>query len=258
VLGLAHTDAQRVTTSAGDRSLREALQAFALASVLVALLGVIGRAVPWIGKNLGAFVAVVFLYVPVLWLRRRGEHLEDYGLHTAPRGRGLAIAAAFVAIVFPLFAVGFVVFYGVVCDAEAPHALRALAVPGSCPRFQGWDGLHLPRLGWDFVELAFVQLVVIALPEELFFRGYLLALLERRWPPARRLLGGGVGRALVVSSALFALGHLLVTFDLRRLAVFFPGLLFGWMRSATGSILAGVLAHAASNLFIHLLERAFL
>jgi hypothetical protein len=30
------------------------------------------------------------------------------------------------------------------------------------------------------------------------------------------------------------------------------------MRSATGSILAGTIAHAASNLFIHVLERMFL
>ena len=36
--------------------------------------------------------------------------------------------------------------------------------------------------------------------------------------------------------------------DPRGLSVFFPGLLFGWMRSATGSILAGTICHALSNL----------
>jgi uncharacterized protein len=242
-----------------DRSpAREALLAFALACLLVAVLGAIGRLVPLVQRNLGAFVAVVFLYVPVLWLRRRGEHLEDYGFRAAPVGRGLAIAAAYVAIVFPLFAAAFVGFHHVVCDPAAADWLRALAQPGACPRFRGFAGLHAPVLGWSFVELAFVQLIVIALPEELFFRGYLHALLERRWPARRTLLGGGVGWALVLSSALFALGHLMVEPDPRRLAVFFPGLLFGWMRSATGSILAGTLAHAASNLFITLLERSLL
>jgi membrane protease YdiL (CAAX protease family) len=49
----------------------------------------------------------------------------------------------------------------------------------------------------------------------------------------------------------------LVDFDARRLAVFFPGLLFGWMRSATGSILPGVLCHASSNLYIEALHRTF-
>ena len=48
------------------------------------------------------------------------------------------------------------------------------------------------------------KLVVVALPEELFFRGFLLGLLEKRFPPRRRLLGGGIGLALVLSSLAFA------------------------------------------------------
>ena len=79
---------------------------------------------------------------------------------------------------------------------------------------------------------------MVALPEELFFRGFLLGLLEQRFPPKRRILGGGVGLALVISAATFALIHLPKDGDPRALATFFPGLLFGWMRSATGSILA--------------------
>ena len=61
----------------------------------------------------------------------------------------------------------------------------------------------------------------------------------------------------MLSSAIFAVAHLTLTFDARRLAVFFPGLLFGWMRSATGSILAGVIAHTASNVFILALQEVF-
>jgi membrane protease YdiL (CAAX protease family) len=126
-----------------------------------------------------------------------------------------------------------------------------------CLGYDGWSGAHWPSLGWSTAELAFVQVIVIALPEELFFRGLIHELCERAMPPKRRVGGGGIGKALVLSSALFALGHLAVTFDLRRLSVFFPGLAFGWMRSATGSILAGTIAHAASNLFIHILQGIF-
>jgi membrane protease YdiL (CAAX protease family) len=118
--------------------------------------------------------------------------------------------------------------------------------------------MRAPALGWGFAEAVLVQVVVVALPEELFFRGYLHALCERALPPKRRFLGGGVGWALVISSALFALGHLAVVPDPRRLAVFFPGLMFGWMRSATGSIVAGTIAHAASNLLIDVLQHMFL
>jgi membrane protease YdiL (CAAX protease family) len=237
--------------------LREALVAFGLACLLVAALGLVARGVPIVQRNLGAFVAVVFLFLPLAWLRRRGEDLEDYGFHVAPARRGLALAGGFVLVVFPIFALGYVGFHHVVCAAGAPGWQRALAEPGVCAGFHGFEGVHRPALGWGFVELAFVQLVVIALPEEIFFRGYLQRLLERRWPPTRRVLGGGVGRALLVSSALFAIVHLMIGMDPRRLAVFFPGLVFGWMRGATGSIFAGVLAHAASNLFIYLLERSF-
>jgi membrane protease YdiL (CAAX protease family) len=57
---------------------------------------------------------------------------------------------------------------------------------------------------------------------------------------------------------LFALGHVLVDFDPRRLATFFPGLLFGWMRSATGNIAAGTFVHAGANLYMDFLQRTFI
>jgi membrane protease YdiL (CAAX protease family) len=77
------------------------------------------------------------------------------------------------------------------------------------------------------------------------------------WPARRKLWGGGIGVALVVSSALFAAAHLVIEFDPRRLAVFFPALLFGWMRSATGSIAAGATTHAASNLLMKVLAMSY-
>jgi membrane protease YdiL (CAAX protease family) len=237
---------------------RDALVAFALACVGVGALAALGQAVPFVGRNLGALVAVVFLYLPVYYAWRRKEELADYGFKTAPLGKGLLLGFGIPLAIFPVFAVIFVYFYDLVCSPDAAAWLRQLAPPGTCPRFRGWDGIQAPAVDLELLELAFVQVVVIALPEELFFRGFIHELLERAMPPRRRVLGGGVGWALVLSSALFAAGHLAAGLDPRRLSVFFPGLLFGWMRSATGSILAGTIAHAASNLFIHILERMFL
>jgi membrane protease YdiL (CAAX protease family) len=99
-----------------------------------------------------------------------------------------------------------------------------------------------------------VQLLVVGLPEELFFRGFLLGLLEKRFPPKRRFLGGGVGLALVLSSLAFAVIHLPKDGDPRVLATFFPGLLFGWMRSRTGSIVASTVTHGLSNILIRILD----
>jgi hypothetical protein len=244
--------------SNGDnRDLRDALVAFVVSSALVAALGVAARFVGIVQSNLGALVAVVFLYIPVFYASRRDEYLVDYGFTTAPLARGLIYGLAAPAIIFPVFAAGFVIFYDIVCAAEAPVVLARLAPPGMCERWKGWAGAHWPALDLELAKLAFFQVIVVALPEELFFRGFLHRLLERAMPARRTLLGGGIGKALVLSSALFALGHMLVVFDPRRLAVFFPGLLFGWLRSATGSILAGTICHAASNLFIHLLTRIY-
>ena len=246
------------TPPAARADVRDALVAFALACVGVAALAGLGRAVPFVGRNLGALVAVVFLYLPVWYAWRRKEDLTDYGFRRDPLGKGLAIGFGAPLLVFPLFAICFVWFYDTVCGAEPGSWMRQLAIPGACARWRGWDGLKPPAIDLDFLELAFVQVVVIALPEELFFRGFIHRLLERAMPPRRRVWGGGIGWALVLSSALFAAGHLAAGLDPRRLAVFFPGLLFGWMRSATGSILAGTIAHALSNLYIHILERMFL
>ncbi len=226
--------------------------AFAAASAGVVVLAQLGRVIPLLGANLGAAVAIVFLYVPVYFTWRRGEDLSDYGFRAEPMGKGLAFGVGIPLVVFPLFLVGFVVFYDVVCGSEG--ALHQLAPPGFCPRWRGWEGVSAPDRGLEYLELAFVQVVVVALPEELLFRGFIHELCERALPPKRRLFGGGIGWALVLSSALFAVGHLAVGLDPRRLAVFFPGLLFGWVRSATGSILAGTIIHAASNLFIDILQ----
>jgi membrane protease YdiL (CAAX protease family) len=103
-----------------------------------------------------------------------------------------------------------------------------------------------------------VQFVVVALPEELFFRGFLLGLLEQRFPPKRRFLGGGIGVALLLSAVMFALIHIPKDGDPRVLATFAPALFFGWLRSSTGSILGPTIAHGCANVLIRVLEQSSL
>jgi membrane protease YdiL (CAAX protease family) len=62
----------------------------------------------------------------------------------------------------------------------------------------------------------------------------------------------------VLSSAAFAIVHLPKDGDPRALATFFPALVFGWMRSATGSIFASTLTHAGSNILVRLLDLSVL
>lgn len=235
------------------RAGRDALIAYAIVAVLVTGLVRIDVTLPAIGHLGSALVSVLFLYAPMVFLSRRKEDLYDYGFRAEPIKRGLLTALAAVGVIFPIFAVGYFVFYEVACHSSV---LKELVPRNMCVRYGGFDNLHAPAMTWSFAEFCLVQMLVVALPEELFFRGFLLGLLEKRFPPKRRLLGGGIGLALVLSSLAFALIHLPKDGDPRVLATFFPGLMFGWMRSATGSILASTVTHGASNILIRILDLA--
>ena len=231
---------------------RDALIAWGVVAALVTAFVRINVKIAYVGHLGSALIAVLFLYTPMIVAKIRKEDLDDYGFHAEPVGRGLVTAASAIAVVFPIFTLGYFAFYEVACNSE----LLAHLVPrGLCAHYGGLQGIHAPNLlTEDFGTFAAAQFLVVALPEELFFRGFLLKLLEQRFPPKRRILGGGVGLALVLSAAAFALIHLPKDGDPRALATFFPALLFGWMRSATGSILASTITHGASNVLIRILE----
>lgn len=126
--------------------------------------------------------------------------------------------------------------------------------------FLWWWRIHVPfhappmaSLGSDFSG----QLLVIALPEEAFYRGYLQSALDEAWKPRLRVLGAELGPGILVTSALFALGHLCTEFNAARLAVFFPSLVFGFLRSRTRGVGAGIVFHALCNLFASYLGQSY-
>ncbi|NIR45522.1 MAG: CPBP family intramembrane metalloprotease [Gammaproteobacteria bacterium] len=92
--------------------------------------------------------------------------------------------------------------------------------------------------------LAAGALAFIALPEEWFFRGYLL-----------HRLGGG-WRANVLVSVLFAAVHVPMQGWMPGVLVFFPSLVYGWLYARTRDFLLVVLLHALSNLlYVAWIER---
>jgi uncharacterized protein len=231
---------------------RDALIAYLLVAAAVTGLVRINVTLPAIGHLGSALVSVVFLYAPIVFLGKfRNEDIYDYGFRWDPLKRSLVTALGAIAIIFPLFALGYFAFYEVACHSKL---LVHLVPRNMCVHYGGLHALHPPRITGALGEFVLVQLLVVALPEELFFRGFLLGLLEKRFPPKRRFLGGGVGLALVLSSLAFALIHIPKDGDPRVLATFFPGLLFGWMRSRTKSIVASTVTHGFSNILIRILD----
>jgi uncharacterized protein len=249
-----------LTAQKQPAGLVEPLVTFLAATALACGLYWAGRAVPLVGENLHGAIALLFLTAPRVASRLSGRDFDyhDAGLRLSPVRLNLAVLGGALAVTWPLFFVAFLTFYGSACALNTSPTWGYLVdwVAPTCARWSGLAGAEL-RLPAGLALSALTQLVVIAVPEELFFRGYLQGRLEQRWPPRRSLAGAPVGWALVLGSALFALGHVLVDFDLQRLAVFVPGLIFGWMRSRTGSIAAGAAFHALCNVYSDVLHGSF-
>lgn len=109
------------------------------------------------------------------------------------------------------------------------------------------------RTTWWWLLMFGTQLVLVAVPEEWFYRGYLQQRFDEVWAPRWRIMGAQLGWGWLLASVLFAAGHLVLDARPERLAVFFPSLLFGWMRARTGSVMASSLFHAFSNVWIQTL-----
>jgi uncharacterized protein len=240
--------------------LGEPIATFLVVTGLASALYWLGRVVPIVGDNLHGGIAFLFLAAPAVAARlsRRPFDYETAGLKLAPIGRGLRVLGAVLAVTWPIFLGGFLLYYSLVCAELRSPILGPIIdwTSPQCARWRGLDGVRLvwPEDGWLF---AFNQLLVVAIPEELFFRGYLQTRFEERWPPGHQFLAAPFGRATLVASALFAVGHVLVDFNPGRLAVFVPGLVFGWMRSRTGAIAAGALYHALCNVYSDVVHRSF-
>jgi len=225
---------------------------------VTALVALSSYALPgeWQSTGVG-FCLLVATYLLVL--RHDASTIRHYGLGLGgifepvpldPRrilvAIGLSLLYALLAalVFFPLFWVGFVLWW---------QPSRDFAWP------------PLPA-----VESVLTQVLGIAMPEEMFYRGYAQTALDDAGKWRVRVLGADIGAGLVLSSFIFAIGHVLTTGHPARLSVFFPSLVFGWLRARTpragwgarapeerGGIGAPVAFHAACNIFSAFLTDAY-
>jgi len=205
-----------------------------IGSILVA----VGNFAGDIGGSLPPAFCLIF---PVVAAGRRGVTLEAMGLGRMHWGRALAAVGIASIVIFPLFVVGYDVWLKL--SGELPG--RLLAAYSKAPVISA---------AW-LVNLVFVQVFAVALPEEVFYRGWMQARLGIVFKTRFRVPGADVGLHVVVTAALFAVSHLVVTPSPARLAVFFPGLLFGYLRERTGSVAAPAIFHALCNIALALVQQ---
>ncbi len=110
--------------------------------------------------------------------------------------------------------------------------------------------------GYSFsLEYLFFELSMPGLDEEIFYRGVGLALLNKAFGKNKDLFGAKIGWGLIVISLLFGLVHgvhlsdeLILRIDLFSvLLTTVSGVLLGWLRERSGSLVLPILAHNLGN-----------
>jgi membrane protease YdiL (CAAX protease family) len=200
-----------------------------------------------------AAVPVLFMYTPVWSCRLRRADPDVYPMALPPLKDPEWREALKLALVVSLVvAVPFFVGY---------HLWQTVGVPA----IQDLFGVRLfpkvPHLQWlwpsnPFTLVAY-HLFFVAIPEEMFYRGYLQSRLDEVFSPRWRILGAQVGPGLLVTSALFALGHSFVVVQWWHVFIVAPSLAFGWMRARTGGIVAGAFFHAWCNVAVSTLDTLY-
>jgi len=156
------------------------------------------------------FAAALFLYAPLprYW---RG------GFPTWARGKNPGRSVAIFSLLAGAGAIAFFLFV-------------RLPLP---PAFSPYHGT-VPLTA----TMAAHHLLLAALPEEVFFRGYLYDAFEE------------AGREPVFPVALFfAVAHFVIAPSPFRLLTFFPALLLGWGRKSSGNVYVPTAVHFLFNLF---------
>lgn len=197
---------------------------FVLAVILLALkLAQIFFPPAWVGL----LAPLLLLYVPVLLSWRAQQPFDFVDRSYAQFLKGFGAFALMTLLVFPPYV------------AVAHYWMLKIF------HFQSFRAASWLTFGKPW----FYQLLVVALPEEFFFRGYFQSRLNQYFKPRWRFLGISFGWGLILTALIFAFAHSVIQLKWWHFSIFFPGLLFGYLKERTGSITAPVLFHAFSNCF---------
>lgn len=209
------------STDVGVIGKKNAIFTVSVALTAIAAVAVAAR-LPFLqsGGRAATVTAAIFLYLPILIIRKNLD-LTKYGASWGGGLRSLAETVILAAVtLFPFYFVFFQIFEPVGWVCSAPQ---------------------------NTFRLVFIQVALVSIPEEFFFRGWLQTDLEenlgRRW----KILGAELGPGWLIATLLFGAAHIAADFTPDRLLVFFPGLLFGWLRARTKSIAFPVVLHTLYN-----------
>jgi len=158
----------------------------------------------------------LWINLPLISLVSRREPLSDWGLVCPEPARAARHVAAFLLVV-------------------APGSLLVLHLVGAIDFVWQLDAAAISRS-------LLHQLLWVAVPEEVFFRGYLWRRLQQETDPAPTR-----ARLILANATLFAATHYLIHPGGWALATWLPGLYLAWLRCRTGSVAVPIVCHALAN-----------
>lgn len=204
--------------------------------------------------GLYAISPLLFMYAPVWACRWRGADPWDYPM-ALPAVRDWAAwreGVLWTLLFSALIAVPFVGGY---------HVWQTIGVPWVEDTLNVRLYAQRPALGWTWPSAPLLlvarHLFVAAIPEEMFYRGYMQTRFDEVYPRKWRVFGTEVGPGLLITCVLFAAGHSLVMFQWWHAFIIVPSLAFGWLRQRTGGIVAGAFFHAWCNVTVSTLDTLY-
>lgn len=195
------------------------------------------RHVPWIGEWLSLITAVILVYPAALHVLKKRLPVKFFERNLREIFYSLKIFLITALIIFPPFLL-------------AAHLYQTQVF-----------GLHLEAYRFFLKgSMVLFQIFMVALPEEFFFRGYLQTRLKTKFSKTFRPFGLEALRvptAVPLTCLIFAASHSFITFQWWHFAIFFPSLVFGWLREKTGGLIAPILFHASCNVLVAILGRVY-
>lgn len=181
---------------------------------------------PVVYDNMGTIVAVLLVYPPVIYSFFDRKRIEYWRLNKQDVILNLKWFAIVSLIVFPVTFLGNHIYQSWIFKAQYHEAQSSI-----------------------WLMYALTQLLLVAFPEEFFFRGYLQKVFMERFPGRVKIFGVSFGWGIIFVCLIFAFSHSLITLQWWHGFIFFPALLFAWLKEKTQTIWAAVLFHWCCNLF---------
>lgn len=222
-----------------DNKAKIGVELVAVVCVLCAVIALMR----WTGLHFVGWESATFIGMPLVVAIILNLSASELGLAIRRPLKDLKFFGLACLVFLPPFVAGFYLFVQLAPVLLERFPSLAPFLRDYCVRTGQSGPGFLGRLGGEVAK----NFLYLALTEEFLFRGYMQKRLSHITGRVFTILRFELPLAGVVCAALFAGAHLLYDGNIYRVFVFFPALIFAYLRYKTDSILAPTLFHGTCN-----------